>query len=72
MGFTSKCTKYIHCLHYVCVCLAYESVFLSKALGIDVLSGMTGLCMAEGRTPAQAANLLDSVMAASLTLIALD
>lgn len=52
----------MYCLHYVCVCLAYESVFLSKALGINVLSGMTGLCLAEGRTPAQAENLLDSVL----------
>lgn len=52
--------------------LAYESVFLSKPQGINVLSGMTGLCLAEGRTPAQAANLLDSVLAVRLTSIALD
>lgn len=72
VGFTSKCKQYIYCLYYVCVCLAYESVFLSKPQGINVLSGMTGLCLAEERTPAQGANLLDCVLAARLTSIALD
>lgn len=66
VGFTSKCKQYIYCLHYMCVCLANEIVFLRKARGINVLSGMTGLCLAERRTPVQAENLLDIVLAVRL------